>query len=108
MKIVNSSINFQSKTIHLSTIRIFLRIEGDEYIISLDPPPRPHPQLQTHRVSAYRAWTQPKPMVSQSTEPRPRGPQPELHTRTDLRGDQRGDFLEILPDFRRGIRGGID
>ena len=28
--------------------------------------------------------------------------QTELHTLTDLRGDQRGDFLEILPDFRRG------
>ena len=36
---------------------------------------------------------------------------PELHTLTDLRGggDQRGDFMKILPDFRRGGVGvGID
>ena len=41
----------------------FLRIEGDEYIISLDPPPRPH--------SPPSASDPDQPI-----EPKPMGPQP--------------------------------
>ena len=35
----------------------FLRIEGDEYIISPDPhpAPAPYPKSQTHRAAVYRA-----------------------------------------------------
>ena len=53
----------------------FLRLI-EEYIISLDP--RPHPQSQTHRASAYRALAHgPQPL-----EPQPMGLQPrELELR---------------------------
>ena len=44
----------------------FLRLI-EEYIISLDPPPTPHPQPRTHRAAAYRALAH---------EPQPREPMP--------------------------------
>ena len=56
----------------------FLRIGGDEYIISLDAPPAPHPQPRTHRAAAYRALAH----GPQPREPCPMGPQPrELQPR---------------------------
>ena len=47
---------------------IFLRIEGDEYIISLDPPPPP--------ASDPDQPIEPKPMEPYLREPKPMGPQP--------------------------------
>ena len=67
-----------SNVIYEAMTATFLRIEGDEYIISLDPRPAPHPQPRTHRAAAYRALAH----GPQPREPCPMGPQPrELQLR---------------------------
>ena len=52
---------------YYSEYTLFYESKGDEYIISLDPPPAPHPQPRTHRAAAYRALAH---------EPQPREPMP--------------------------------